>query len=243
MASTETIFPALLRRYHHSSKDLLNSLVMVFPLLVLYHLGLFFTGGIRNGVDFLSDLLLFLGSGDPWLYLTVHLLLVLTMVGALFWLRRRRYFALRCWPYLVLESLIYALFFGNAVLLLMGTFHPGLALSTGYHPSGFLEVMVLSLGAGVFEELVFRLFLFSGGVWLLGRFGSWPAWLSIPVMLLVSSLLFSALHHVGPLGDPFSPEIFAFRFFAGLLLGLLFWTRGLAAAVYTHFLYDLLVML
>jgi membrane protease YdiL (CAAX protease family) len=61
--------------------------------------------------------------------------------------------------------------------------------------------------------------------------------------LAVSSLLFSAMHHIPPYGDPLRLGIFTFRCLAGICFGLLFWFRGFAVAVYTHALYDLYVLL
>jgi hypothetical protein len=60
---------------------------------------------------------------------------------------------------------------------------------------------------------------------------------------LVSSALFSAAHHVGPLGDPLRLGVFTYRMLAGIVFGLIFWFRGFAVAVYTHALYDMYVML
>jgi hypothetical protein len=53
---------------------------------------------------------------------------------------------------------------------------------------------------------------------------------------------FSAVHHLGPYGDKLLLGVFTFRVLAGLLFGLLFWFRGFAVAVYTHALYDVLVL-
>jgi len=36
--------------------------------------------------------------------------------------------------------------------------------------------------------------------------------------------------------------VFTFRFLAGILFGLLFWFRGFAVAVYTHAIYDIVVL-
>jgi hypothetical protein len=58
----------------------------------------------------------------------------------------------------------------------------------------------------------------------------------------LSSAAFSAVHHLGPLGDPLAVWIFVFRMLAGVLFGLLFWFRGFAVAVYTHAIYDVIVL-
>ena len=58
-----------------------------------------------------------------------------------------------------------------------------------------------------------------------------------------SSLLFSAVHHLGPLGEPLDGYVFTFRAICGLLLGVVYLTRGFGLAVWTHSLYNALVVL
>jgi hypothetical protein len=53
--------------------------------------------------------------------------------------------------------------------------------------------------------------------------------------------VFSAAHHLGAHGEPWTMHAFAFRCLAGLVFGLIFWFRSLAHAVYAHTFYDLLV--
>ena len=68
-------------------------------------------------------------------------------------------------------------------------------------------------------------------------------WVAITVALLVSSVLFSAMHHIPPYGDPPQLGVFMFRVLAGCFFGLIYWLRGFAIAVYTHALYDIYVLL
>ena len=63
------------------------------------------------------------------------------------------------------------------------------------------------------------------------------------VCLVVSSLLFSAAHHLGPLGEPFDAYVFTYRAVCGLLLGIVYLSRGFGVAVWTHALYNALVIL
>jgi membrane protease YdiL (CAAX protease family) len=100
----------------------------------------------------------------------------------------------------------------------------------------------LSIGAGLYEELVFRLILMGGMFWAGVRGLNWPGWLSAIAALLISSLAFSAVHHVGSLGEPFVLGVFMFRFFAGIVLAVIFYARGFAVAVYTHAIYDVIVL-
>jgi len=92
--------------------------------------------------------------------------------------------------------------------------------------------------AGVNEEFVFRLGLLSALVWAGQKLmAKNPA---VLVAVGVSSLLFSLAHYMGP--EPFAVYSFLYRFIAGVLFCALFWLRGFAVAVYTHAIYDVLVM-
>jgi membrane protease YdiL (CAAX protease family) len=66
---------------------------------------------------------------------------------------------------------------------------------------------------------------------------------AVAVALIVSSVLFSAMHHIPPYGDPLQLGVFVFRILAGCFFGLVYWFRGFAVAVYTHALYDIYVLL
>jgi len=102
------------------------------------------------------------------------------------------------------------------------------------------ERVLLSIGAGVYEELVFRFLLLAEGFALLDKVLHVPRTTAFTVALVVSSLLFSAYHHIGPHGEKFRAAAFGFRAVAGLLLGLLFAGRGLALCAYLHAFYDVI---
>ena len=109
----------------------------------------------------------------------------------------------------------------------------------------FIQKIVLSLGArALYEETVFRLLGVGGMFWALGKVFKerWPRWARALAAVLLTSFVFSAIHYIGALGDAFTLGSFLFRFFAGVLLAVLFYLRGFAVAVYTHAIYDIIVM-
>jgi membrane protease YdiL (CAAX protease family) len=65
---------------------------------------------------------------------------------------------------------------------------------------------------------------------------------AIGVAAVCSALLFSLVHHLGPLGEPISAGPLLYRFFAGLFFVALFKLRNFAVAVYTHTIYDVFVL-
>jgi membrane protease YdiL (CAAX protease family) len=101
----------------------------------------------------------------------------------------------------------------------------------------------LAVGAGIFEEFLFR-GLLLGGMYALLRHGLGTDRVSAAVLsVLVSAYLFSDYHHWGPTGEPYDARVFAFRFYAGIALGVVYLARGLGIAAFAHGFYDVLVML
>jgi len=144
------------------------------------------------------------------------------------------------------EAFLHALWLGPLVgLLVRGALgFAGLSAATADLRAGVADPVwlpfLMSVGAGLWEELVFRLGLMAGLAFLLTRRGVLAPRGAMGVALVVSSLVFALYHHVGDAGEPFALDRFAFRAAAGTILGLLFALRGLAVVVYMHVFYDLL---
>jgi hypothetical protein len=102
---------------------------------------------------------------------------------------------------------------------------------------------MLSLGAGLYEELLFRVLLVGGLAWMGRRVlgfrplvaGLWAA--------LFGAVVFAGFHYIGPYGDRWEVYSFVFRTIAGLALSALFLLRGFGITAWTHALYDLLLLL
>jgi membrane protease YdiL (CAAX protease family) len=96
------------------------------------------------------------------------------------------------------------------------------------------------VGAGIYEETLFRLLLYSVLVGVL-RLICLPRLLAYTLAAMFSALVFAAAHHVGPYGEAFDDYVFLFRSLAGLFFAILYQSRGLGVAVGTHACYDVLV--
>ncbi len=208
--------------------DLAASLILIAPLFFLYEVGVLFAGSV-NGADVVTRAIY--GTLGRTNYL-----LASAALGVVFllWVRRsQRQGVLRLDVVLpvILEAAVYALTLGALVNLIVERLL-GLGLDLGE--------AINAAGAGVHEELVFRLFLCGGLIAVLSR-TRLSRRLIVTVALIVSSVLFSAAHHVGSYGEPFTRHAFAFRCLAGLVFGVVFYFRSLAHAVYAHTFYDLLV--
>jgi len=235
------------REYLHRSRAPRYSLVFALPLLLLYEgFSAAMTGsgseGIRNGADVLLKTLFLSLGGREGLYVFGAALL-----GGGAWLVwRDRRAAKEPWEgrvlaWMLLESAAYAAVFGVVVgwltsLLLRGP--RGLSMG-GAAALDLQTQLVISLGAGLYEELVFRVLL----VGLLVRLFSLllPGGRSVATALAIAAgaLVFSAFHYVGPLGDTFAVPSFTFRAIAGVAFSVLYVLRGFGITAWTHALYDL----
>lgn len=225
--------------YWAISRTPLTSLVFSLPLVLAYEGGVLLLGhgSPRNGADvWLRQLLDAFGFG------AYFLLPILMVVGLLAWhhvAHDRWHFSARILLGMAAESLLWA-FLLTGIARLQGSLWP-LAVEPGQGPmTGLLARFVGFCGAGLYEEVLFRLLMLPAVIWLLERWGQTRLSAAISGMVL-TSLLFSGAHYVGPLGDTFSLYSFAFRTVAGLFFSLIFLTRGFGIVAGAHAAYDLLV--
>ena len=206
--------------------DLASSLVLIVPLLFAYQVGVLFAGEV-SGADVVTRAVY--GALGRTTYLVVQAVIACAF---LVWIRRTQRgqtLELGTIGPVILEAAVYALTLGALISLVVERLL-GLGITGGH--------VINALGAGVYEELVFRLGMFGGIVALLSRE---PSRVTIAIALIASSIVFSAAHHLGAHGEPWTMHAFAFRCLAGVVFGLIFWFRSLAHAVYAHTFYDLLV--
>lgn len=106
-----------------------------------------------------------------------------------------------------------------------------------------LDKLLLSIGAGLYEELVFRLILISLLYMLLVDIARLREVTGVALAVILSSLMFAA-HHFAPIGDvPWSAPRFAFYAACGAYLAAVFVLRGFGLAVGAHAFYDIAVSL
>ena len=224
------------------------SFLVSLPLLAMYEIliSMVNTGnavGVRVGADVWTKRILS-GMG-----VSTHLTLgtIALAVGLMIFMRDSRrsvplyksYFvgmlAESCFYAVILAYVIYKLV--EAIFVPSGS-PPDAAIAGG---AGVATQLALSLGAGLYEELFFRLLLVSG-LYTLCRLllGNIKAYL---VAAVIGALIFSWVHYIGPFGDPFHLATFTFRFLFGLALNALFIARGFGIAAWTHAIYDIMVVM
>jgi membrane protease YdiL (CAAX protease family) len=191
---------------------------------------------VRVGADvWIKDLLSMTGARGGLL-----LVLIAVLAGlAAFLLDRKKHIPLRgrYFAGILGESVVYAVVVAILVSNLVAAIFAVAPPPTG----GLWTQLALSIGAGLYEELLFRVLLVGGLALLFRPFFQNPnaAYL---LAAILGAALFSLVHYAGPLGDPFELPSFTFRFAFGLALNVLFLWRGFGVAAWTHALYDVMVV-
>lgn len=245
--------------YWDQTRRPLVCLVFLLPLLVVYEFGVLWHTGpqtdVRNGADAWMRLgLEHVGVQFDWL---IPIAIVFVLFGWHLCTRDRWRISLDTLLGMAAESLLFAfllIVFGQLLNLsferLLPTDSippPPLSIEADLpqteSPSnaiGSAAKAVTYLGAGIYEEFLFRLCLLPALYGLAVMTHMRKRWAAV-FAVLVTSLLFAGAHHVGPIGEPFAIFPFVFRCTAGLVFSALFVLRGFGITVGCHAAYDLLV--
>lgn len=235
-------------RAYFRRANLLTSVMLVFPLFLVYQVGVLALPEVHNGADLVTTELLRLLRGQVTTYILVNVGFSVVFVGAILFLRRKNEFHPRMFVPVLIESSVYATFMGSIILFVMQDIlhvSPGLTIAAAASGAvgnvGLFGKIILAFGAGVHEELVFRLIMVTGFTALGEKLFRWKHGASVAMAFLLSSALFSAAHHVIG-GEPWHVGVFVYRLLCGLFFATLFQVRGFGVAVYTHALYDIFVL-
>jgi hypothetical protein len=243
--------PVSFQQYWRLTRAPRYSLTFALPLLLVYEvLALSLSGleiaGVRNGADvLLKNVFVTLGGRDG---LIVFGALLVGGGGWLVWkdYRRARSIEPRAFALMAGESVLYALVFGLVTGTLTSLLLPGLATIGHFSNLGIGSLadwslptqLMISLGAGIYEELLFRVILVSALAWLARSVFRWNVAPSATFAVLIGAMIFSAFHYIGPYGDRLELGSFAFRAVAGVLFSGLYLLRGFGITAWTHALYD-----
>jgi hypothetical protein len=216
-----------------------TDLGLTLPIFVVYHLGVAFLP-VRNAADLVTFELATLAENNLAAYGGLTLAIAMVYVGALVVLGRGHALRWERFLWVGVEGVVYAV----VMRLVAATVVGKLVLAPGEENA--FAGLIMSLGAGFYEEVMFRVVLFGLGARLLLFLFPFP----LPMKRLVlklgwalgSALVFSGWHYVGALGDTFDITSFVFRWVCGVVFCVIYWFRGFAPAVWTHALYDIWVM-
>jgi hypothetical protein len=219
-----------------------TDLGLTLPVFLGYHLGVIFLP-VRNAADWVTQELVLLAANSFLKYALLTLAIGAVYVGTLVVMGKRDALHWNRFALIAAEAIVYAI----AMRLIGGFVVTKLALAPpGAEPPGVFTGFVMSLGAGFYEELAFRVGLFALGWRVLKLFVPMDVPLKRGLLFLFwagfSAFVFSAWHYIGPLGDPFELRTFTYRLVCGLVFTAIFAFRGFAPAVWTHTLYDIWVL-
>lgn len=211
-----------------------TDLGLTLPIFLGYHLGVVLMDKI-NAADFVTGELVALSRNNVLGYWGLTLGTGAVLVALLFALGRGKRLSWPRFAIVAIEGALYATLMKIVASYVVGSMRLSPAQGTG-----FFDGLVMSLGAGFYEELAFRVILFGVGSWAIAKF--LPTYKVVAVLgwALVTSLAFSLWHYVG--GESFRMDSFVFRWVCGLFFVAVYKFRGFAPAVWTHALYDVWVL-
>jgi membrane protease YdiL (CAAX protease family) len=236
-------------------------LALTLPIFVAYHAGVVFLH-VKNATDIVTGPILRAAEGNKEIYLLITASIGVVFAAVFGALGRGQAFRGGKFVQIALEGVLYAVLMRLGAAYVVGRLFAAVGSGSGAAAASpetmnpFVGV-VMSMGAGFYEELAFRVLLFGLGAKILVRLfahqpyavvaqGSRP-WtvrgaLVAGLWALAAAAIFSGVHYLGALGDPFQLQSFVFRLVLGLVLTLIFVLRGFAAAVWAHALYDVWVL-
>ncbi len=232
------------KTYIKDTDNLLYSFLVSVPLFLLYEFLIIITQPsgeaiVRISVDvWMKTLFTYLGVNA----LSFSLLLVLLLGFVIIYKERHRLKSLQFsyFPMLILEAIFYAVIVAFISRTLVTSIFAMFA-SDPIQSLPVLQQIALSLGAGLYEELFFRVILVSLFTLIFTKLMG-KKWAGITAAILLSALLFSAVHYIGNMGDAFTLSSFIYRFVFGLLLNGIYVARGFGVAAWTHAIYDIMVI-
>lgn len=236
--------------YYRDSRSPRYSILFAVPLLLAYEAAAFMmsgsTGaGVRNGADvILKSLFVTLGGHRGLLVFEVLLLVIGAVLVVRDWKANPGPLRAGVFARMLAESAVLALMVGLVVGQLTNMLLQRLALVQG--GTAALDTgtqLMVSLGAGIYEELLFRVILVGAIAYVARSLLGWSPRAAGVTAALLGAFIFSAFHYVGAYGDPLRLDSFLFRFIAGLVFSAMYLTRGFGITAWTHALYDVYVTL
>lgn len=234
-----------IKRYFSSTHSLLYSYLISLPLLLLYEALIYLSNPnteqtVRISVDvWIKWLFAFIGRD----IVSITLIFAALVGLVILYRERNRLSSLRLSYFfsMLIEASVYAFVLGllitsaiTGLLQIMQT-SPVEGLSTA-------QQLALSLGAGLYEELFFRVILVSLLLFIFKKLFT-KNYIAFGMAMIVAAAIFSLVHYMGAYGDSFTIGSFLFRFLFGLALNAIYIWRGFGIAAWTHAIYDLIVII
>lgn len=228
--------------YLEQTRGILYSYLISVPLLIAYEVLILVSQPPDQAVRISIDIWfksIFHSLGVNAISAT---LIVAAIIGAIILIVKRTelpHLKSKYFLSMILESVVYAVLVTFVIVGFLETILT-MKVYNDIETLNKVQLFALSLGAGLYEELFFRVILVGGLAWLLMNLFSKKG-AAYTLAAVLAALLFSGVHYIGEYGDFFTLGSFLFRFLFGLALNVIYVTRGFGIAAWTHAIYDVLV--
>lgn len=240
------------------------ALVFLLPFIVLYEALVLFVNpqlltepvsNVRGAVVsfvWVQNFLLYIGMNakNAWLFAPVVVVLTLLIIQFL----SRASWKIRAGDFLIMAAECLVLSIPLIVLALVlnrsANIPPNnMVFQYNSRSQDIAMDLLTGIGAGIYEELIFRLILISLSMIFFETILGIDKFKSVVISVIISSVLFSLHHHFVFLNGQFAKaEIFtmsrfAFRTLAGVFFAVIFAARGFGIVAGTHAFYDIIATL
>jgi len=227
--------------YLNYSKHILSSVLLLTPFIFIYEIISFFKFYnqdyiIRNSADaILRDFFSFFTSIN---YYSIVLIVFILFAFINYKSYLKDYnINLTYYLLMIFESFLYSL-----LLIIMLNGIDFLFINPELKYSDIILGFYLCLGAGIWEEVLFRFILISI-LFKIFEYFIISSNLKFFIIVIISAFAFSMFHYIGHNPDVFSINSFFIRFIGGFVLGYIYIFRGLGIVALMHFFYDFIIVL
>jgi len=229
------------RNYWNQSRSPLYSLIFTIPLFLIYEAGILLLSSddipsLRNGADVLMRQVL-----DVFGNFGVYGFGIIFLVGFIltFILQKQRWAVTNIRSVYLLAMFAESIAWSGVLFLFMQSSRSLLLITDG---KILIQQLILAVGAGIYEEFVFRVLLISGLGIVLKIIFQWKQVTANIVSVILAAIIFSLFHFMGNFSDNFNFGLLIVRALAGIVLGVIYVMRGFGIVAYCHTFYDLAVL-
>jgi len=227
--------------YWHLSRSPFYSFVFTLPFFALYEIATLTLNEdqlfhIRNGADVL--LRQFFAIFGDWGIHALNIVFIVGFVVSFLLQKSRRQMTTVRGAYLM-QMLTEGLLWGGVLYVFMKVAPTLLSFPSG---RSLIQQMTLAVGAGLYEEFLFRVVAIFLLVTIIGAILKWERRWCTFAAVIISAILFASFHYVGDFGEIFILKTFLLRTIAGLFLGIVYIFRGFGITALAHMSYDFIVV-
>lgn len=228
-----------LRTYLRESRSFYYSLFLILPLMIVYEAGTIWLFSnqpyeLRNAADALLRFILEQIGAQPGYYFSIIFVTVLLItMGSGVWREERQPLNSIVFPGMLVESFLWGI---ALYVVLQQLAHLVLGVTASHN---WLVQVNLALGAGLYEEMIFRVILIAALAFIFHRGFRWSRSSSGWIGLVGAAVIFAGFHLFM---ETFVWSVFIQRFVGGVLLGILYLKRGYGITAYSHIFYNLTIL-